>query len=153
MEARFETFTTLITRIYRNIRKIKNLEMSKYSLNGTHVSCLYYLYSSKGLTAKELCEKCGEDKATISRSLDYLESGGYLICKSKVARKYKTPIILTEKGMEVGKEIADKIDLVLDKVSVELTDRERSDFYRYLSLISNNLDMISGSLLESEDVE
>lgn len=143
MEARFETFTTLITKIYRNIRKIKNQEMSKYNLKGTHVSCLYYLYSAEGLTAKELCEKCEEDKATISRSLDYLETNGYLTCKSKSSKKYKTPIMLSEKGMDIGKEIADKINRVLKKAGVGLTEDERSSFYRSLATISNNLDVIS----------
>lgn len=73
LKKRFETFTVLINRINRNIRKIKNQEMAEYNLWSTHISCLYYLYQSEGLTATDLCECCGEDKATISRSLDYLE--------------------------------------------------------------------------------
>ena len=73
---RFETFTVLIAKISRNIRKIKNNEMAEYDLRSPHISCLYYLYSSEGLTATELCERCEEDKATISRSLDYLEKNG-----------------------------------------------------------------------------
>ena len=83
MKERFETFTILINRISRNIRKIKNQEMAEYNLRSPHVSCLYYLYLSDGLTATELCERCEEDKATISRSLDYLETNGYLTCDSK----------------------------------------------------------------------
>ena len=73
MQQRFETFTVLVNKISRNIRKIKNQEMSEYHLRSSHISCLYYLYLSRGLTATDLCERCGEDKATISRSLDYLE--------------------------------------------------------------------------------
>ena len=73
MNERFERFTVLITKISRNIRKIKNKEMADYDLRSPHVSCLYYLYVSESLTATDLCERCEEDKATISRSIDFLE--------------------------------------------------------------------------------
>ncbi len=142
MNERFETFTVLIAKISRNIRKIKNQEMAEYDLRSAHISCLYYLYGTDNMTATELCEKCEEDKATISRSLDYLEKNGYLTCEAKSAKRYKSPLILTEKGKEAGKKITDKINLVLDEISVGLTEKERADFYRSLTIISNGLDAI-----------
>ena len=143
MKERFETFTVLINRISRNIRKIKNQEMAEYHLRSAHVSCLYYLYTNTGATATDLCERCEEDKATISRALDYLETNGYLICESKSIKRYKSPLVLTEKGNEVGKKIADKISGVLDAISDGLTEEERISFYRSLSIISEGLDAIS----------
>lgn len=143
MKERFETFTVLINRIGRNIRKIKNQEMAEYNLRSAHVSCLYYLYTNKGTTATDLCERCEEDKATISRALDYLETNGYLICESKSIKRYKSPLILTDKGTEVGKKIADKIIRVLDAISDGLTEEERVAFYRSLSIISESLDAVS----------
>jgi len=143
MTERFETFTVLINRISRNIRKIKNLEMAEYSLRSSHVSCLYHLYLTEGLTATDLCERCEEDKATISRALEYLESNGYLTCESKNAKRYKSPLLLTDLGREAGGKIAGKINRVLDEVSIGLTDEERVAFYRSLAIISNNLDTIS----------
>ncbi len=142
MQERFETFTVLINRISRNIRKIKNQEMAEYNLRSAHVSCLYYLYSAKGATATDLCERCEEDKATISRALDYLETNGYLTCESKSEKRYKTPLILTDKGSEVGKKIADKIDSVLSKTDLGLTEEQRIEFYRSLSIISENLEAV-----------
>lgn len=143
MKQRFETFTVLINRISRNIRKIKNQEMIEYNLRSAHVSCLYYLYTNKGATATDLCERCEEDKATISRALDYLEKNGYLTCESKSAKRYKSPLLLTEKGLEVGKKIADKINAVLDEISDGLTEEERLEFYRCLSIISESLEAVS----------
>ena len=143
MQERFETFTVLINRISRNIRKIKNQEMAEYNLRSAHVSCLYYLYTNKGATATDLCERCEEDKATISRAVDYLESNGFLTCESKNAKRYKSPLILTEKGNEAGKKIADKISGVLDAISDGLTDEERVEFYRSLSIISESLEAVS----------
>ena len=143
MNERYETFTVLIGRINRNIRKIKNQEMAQYNLRSAHVSCLYYLYLSDNLTATELCEKCEEDKATVSRALLFLEKNGYIFCKSKSAKRYKAPIYLTDSGKEIGRKIADKIGTVLSEINNGLTDDERTEFYRCLNVISNELDGVS----------
>lgn len=148
MKERFEIFTALIAKINRNIRKIKNLEMAEYELRSPHVSTLYYLYSADGLTATDLCERCEEDKASISRTLDYLETNEYIICESKSAKRYKTPLVLTEKGKAVGKQIADKIDRVLAQTAMGLTDEERDALYRSLTIISDTLEAISNQLVE-----
>ncbi|MBQ8408457.1 MAG: MarR family transcriptional regulator [Clostridia bacterium] len=146
MKERFETFTVLIAKISRNIRKIKNQEMAAYGLRSPHISCLYYLYGANSLTATELCERCEEDKATISRSLHYLERNGYLTREAKDARRYKSPLVLTEKGREVGRKISEKVDCVLDEISVGLTEEERIAFYHSLTIISDSLDVIGKRL-------
>lgn len=117
--------------------------MAEYNLRSAHISCLYYLYLSEGLTATELCERCEEDKATVSRALDYLETNGYLTCEAKSAKRYKSPLVLTEKGVEVGERIAEKINKILDRISGELTEEERLEFYRCLTVISDSLDSIA----------
>lgn len=143
MQERYETFTVLLARISRSIRKIKNQEMTEYRLRSPHISCLYYLYCFGRLTATELCERCEEDKATISRSLDYLEKNGFLTCKSRCAKRYKSPLALTDRGLEAGRTIAEKIDRVFDEVSGCLTEEERAAFYRSLSAICEGLETAS----------
>lgn len=143
MEERFETFTVLINRISRNIRKIKNQEMAEYQLRSAHISCLYYLASGKGLTATKLCDLCEEDKATISRALEYLEQNGYLTCNSKSPKRYKSILCLTEKGREIAGKITERVNLVLQSISTELTEEERISFYHSLSTISVALDTIA----------
>ena len=145
MDNRFETFTVLINRISRNIRRIKNQEMAEYGLRSAHISCLFHLYVTGGLTATELCSRCEEDKATISRAVEYLEDNGYIACESAGAKRYRSPLRLTEKGSGVGGQIADKVQRVLDAVSVGLTEPERLAFYRSLSIISDSLDALAGN--------
>ena len=140
MKERFQTFTVLIAKISRNIKKIKNQEMAEYDLKSNHVSCLYYLYCEKSLTATDLCEKCEEDKATISRTLDHLEKNGFIVCRTPAQKRYKSPLSLTEKGMQIGKEISDKIDTVLNEISLDLSEEERTAFYKSLTLISDSLE-------------
>ncbi len=136
---RFKTFTVLIAKINRNIRKIKNEEMAEFGLKSPHVSCLYYLYKEKSLTAKELSDVCDEDKGAISRSIDQLEKLGYLACASESKKRYKAPLVLTEDGRAVAKRIADKIDSVLDFVADALEEDERKRFYENLNSVCDNL--------------
>lgn len=142
MENRFKMFTVLTSKINRCIRKIKTDEMAEFNLKSTHVSCLYYLYEESSLTAKELCDICDEDKAAISRSIDYLENNGYLVCESKTAKRYKSPIELTEKGKVVAQKVSDKINCILDEASKGLSEENRIIFYQSLGLISENLEKI-----------
>lgn len=141
MQERFETFTVLINRISRDIRKIKNQEMAAYHLRSIHASCLYYIYLLGSVTSAELCEHCEEDKATISRAVDHLETNGFLL-RDAGAKRYKSPLLLTEKGRDTGKRIAEKIDGVLETISHALTEEERIEFYRSLSTISRSLEAI-----------
>lgn len=146
MQQRFETFTVLIAKISRNIRKIKNQEMAEYGLRSAHISCLYYLYSADSLTATELCERCEEDKATISRALDFLEENDFIICESKHTKRYNSPLYLTEKGREAGKKIRDKINCVLDEICIDLKEEQRIEFYRNLAVISDSLELCANGI-------
>ena len=149
MQERFETFTVLINRISRDIRKIKNQEMADYHLRSAHVSCLYYVYSLENVTSAELCEHCEEDKATISRAVDYLETNGFLL-RGTGAKRYKSPLLLTEKGRDAGKRIAEKIGSILETVSHALTENERIECYGCLSTISRSLEAIVQNSEEKE---
>ena len=142
MENRFKMFTVLTSKINRCIRKIKTEEMAEFELKSTHVSCLYYLYAENTLTAKELCDICDEDKAAISRSLEYLENNGYLKCESKTVKRYKRPIMLTEKGKITAYKISEKIERILEEASIGLSEENRVIFYKSLNLISENLEKL-----------
>lgn len=143
---RFEMFTILISKINKNIKKIKNLEMAEYNLRSMHVSCLFYLYINETLTASDLCEKCAEDKATISRTLDYLEENDYVLCNSNLVKRYNSPFTLTEKGKTIGKKVFDKINEVLKELNGCLTEEERIQFYNHLNKICYSLEEITDKI-------
>lgn len=142
MVDRFSTFTVLVDKLKRSIRKIKTEEIAEFKLKSPHVSCLYYLYRYKSLTSKELAEICDEDKASISRSLDYLEEYGFVHCDTDVRKRYKSPFLLTEKGTEVASRIIEKVDRILDLSSIGLTEEERATVYRGMAVIAENLERI-----------
>ena len=140
MEERFETFTVLISKINRCIKKMKSEEMSEFNLKSPHVSSLYYLYKSKSLTAKELGDMCGEDKAALSRSIEYLESNGYIICEDNHKKRYRSPLMLTEKGIIIAEKIAEKIDKILFLASDGIMEERRKIMYECLTNICENLE-------------
>lgn len=140
MKERFRTFTVLITKISRAIRKIKNEEMQEYGLSNPHVSCLYYLFKNDSLSAKELMDICLEDKAALSRAISFLESNGYIECKSTQKKRYNSPLKLTTMGAQIAKDIANKIDNILDYASAGLNNEKRVVLYESLTLIADNLE-------------
>ena len=150
---RFKTFTVLMAKINRSIRKIKNEEMAEFGLKSPHVSCLYYLYKEESLTAKELSDICDEDKAAVSRSILALERLGYLSCESESKKRYKAPLKLTEEGKAIAQRIANKIDSVLDFVSGAIAENERVGFYENLGSVCENLQKFCEKYDNSERTE
>ncbi len=151
MKKAFQFFTTLVSKCTRAIKRIKSSEMAEFGLKSQHVSCLYYLYVAESpLTAKELCDVCGEDKASVSRSLVFLEKNGYVDCKTKAMKRYKSPIYLTEKGKIIAEDVTSKVDEIVKKASEGLTEDNRETFRQCLTLIEKNLEKIS--LEEQEKV-
>ena len=148
MQNRFKTFTVLIDKLKRSIRKIKTEEMAEYELKSPHVSFLYYLYSSPPMTSKELAEVCDEDKASVSRSIEYLEEQGYIACEKRKQKRYKAILKLTEKGTEVAKVIAEKIDKILLEASAGVPEEDREIMYRTLAIICDNLQRICDEYTE-----
>ena len=150
MNDRFRTFTVLITKLYRAIRKLKNEEMEEYGLNNPHVSCLYYLYQAEKLTLTELVDICLEDKAVMSKAITYLEKNGLIFCESNQKKRYNSYFKLTENGLTVAKSITSKIENILDYASADINSEDRSTMYKSLSSISDKLDELCSKYEENE---
>lgn len=138
---RFEQLTTGVSQIYKNIQRIKKLEMRSLGLKGTHVMCLYFLYSHpEGLTAADLCNLCKEDKAGISRILSDLEEHGFIqYTHPQDKKKYRSKAILTGQGKTQARKVNRLILRAVLEGGRNITAKERDIFYRVLSLISDNL--------------
>ena len=81
----------------------------------------------------------------MSRSLDYLEKGGYITCESGAGRRYRTPLHLTERGQAVCRAINEKIERIVEGASRGLSEPERRSMYRALTRIACNLERIWGA--------
>lgn len=141
MVRRFEDFVSLINTAYKGLQKIKSHEMGSLGLKGSHVMCMFYLGRSEGgLTSGELCEKCREDKAAISRNLKFLTEKGYVKLEDDEEKKYKLKNVLTPEGEEAYKKLESLIIGCVNQFGVGLTEKERNTFYKALGVIVKNFD-------------
>ena len=141
---RFEAFVTGITTCYKYIQRIKTIEMTEFGLKGNHAMCMFYLNrNDEGLTAAQLSQLCGEDKAAISRTLVTLQEGGYVVSGEK---KYRAPLHLTESGKKVAQYVDDLIKEWVGHGGDGLSEEERNIFYHSLETISTNLKGRLGSI-------
>ena len=149
MVQRFEEFVSLVNLAYKGLQKVKSYEVKSLELKGSHVMCMFYLGKSEaGLTAGELCDKCREDKAAISRNLKYLQQKKYVVLEENDTQKYNLKYRLTDSGMEAYHMIEARIISCVDKLGQGLTKSERAIFYKSFDVIVANFDKFCCDLLE-----
>lgn len=157
MSDRFDTFTTNISSIYKNIQKIKKYEMNKLGLKSTHVMCINFLNNSpEGLTASEISTLAKEDRAGISRALAELLDNGfvkYIDDESTDKRKYRAKVTLTDKGLDYAKKVSTYIINAVMFGGSDISDEDRNIFYSVLTTISENLEQYYHELERNTDHE
>lgn len=144
MVDRFEKFSFAIFEITRYWHKLAADELSKYGLKGPHATYLTTLYRFKdGITAPQLSELCGKDKADVSRMMSIMEKKGLVIKESVGKNMYRGLLKLTEKGNSAAESVMERVKLVVDLAGKGLSDEDREIFYTSLELISSNLRTLS----------
>ena len=152
MITRFEQFSAAISTIYQSMAKIERVEMAKYGLKGPHAQCLLTMNRySDGITAARLCEVCDKDKAAISRTIGELEEYGMIYRVDPEGKRYRTKLILTDKGREVAQNVNDLVHLAVSQASAGYDAKNRETFIRVLNLIAGNLQTICRKGLHDED--
>lgn len=141
---RFETFSSLIAKINKNMRKLKTHEMQQFDLRSSHVQYIYHLYREKALSLKQLSEMCISDKAAVSRGIDELQALGYV--KQSDKKQYKLFFSLTDEGEKIAKALSLRIESILEATRCGLSDEELLAFYSQLSIISDNLERIANGI-------
>lgn len=141
---RFERFSLSIFEITRHWHKITSDEMEKYGLKGTH--CVYLLamhQHPEGVTATQLGELCGRDKADVSRMISIMEQKGLVIRENVGRNLYRGLLKLTEDGTAAAEFVCQRVQVAVDLASKGLDDMRRKILYDALELIAGNLRRIS----------
>ena len=141
---RFERFSFSIFEITRHWHKITSDEMEKFGLKGTH--CIYLLaiqHHPEGITATQLGEICGRDKADVSRMVSIMEQKGLVTRESVAKNLYRGLLKLTEDGMAAADFVCQRVKVAVELASKGLDDMGRKLFYDALELIAGNLRQIS----------
>lgn len=122
--------------------------MAKYGLRGPHAIYLVTMQRyPEGITAAQLCELCGRDKADISRAVSMMEQKQLI---TKEGSHYRTLLKLTPSGDEAAAQVCHAAATAVDLASKGYNDQQRDTFYQVLDTITANLQTISRQGLPTE---
>lgn len=142
-EPRFEEFSSLISGIHGDIKKLKARYTTQLGLKGVHVFWLYLLRAHpEGLSASELAAAGGSDRSLVSRELDALFAKGIVctpdgpVLKSGGKRRYGWKLQLTDKGRALAELIAAVVTDIQNNVSRDIPPQDLAVFYRTLRTLA-----------------
>lgn len=150
---RFERFSYAISEISRCWHRIAGEEMGKYGLKGPYALYFTTLYRyPQGITAAQLCNLCGRDKADVSRAIKLLEEIALVEKENITTNAYRALIRLTKQGKLVAEQINKKAEAAVEHASKGLTPEKRAVFYEVLELITANLQILSKDGLPNQKI-
>ena len=137
---RFERFTLLIDGIHKSIHKMKIDTAPSLGVKGVHVFWLYeLLVHPDGLTAAEIAAVSRIDRSLVSREIETLKDGGYIVSVGPAnGRKYNDRLVLTNKGEELAKRITNIVLDIQNTVSSGISEEELRSFYSTLEKLYQN---------------
>jgi len=144
MLTRFEHFSFAISELSRIWHKIAADELGPHQLRTAHATYLTTLLRyPQGITAPDLCEVCGKDKADVSRMMSILAEKGLVVKLEQKGSLYRGLYQLTQEGQTLAREISEKATLAVEKSSLGLGPEEILAFHRALDVIIKNLNEIA----------
>ncbi len=145
MTDRYEHFTYAVNEINKSLRRITADEMKKHGLKSPHAIYFTVLGNNtdKGLTATQICELSGRDKADVSRMLALMEQKGLVVKKGTNQNLYNGVFILTDKGLEIAESVKQKATKAVEIAGKDLTEEARKSFYDSLDSVVSNLRELS----------
>lgn len=150
MVDRFQRFSFAISELSRYWHKIAADEMEKYGLKGPHAVYFTTLYQMpEGVTAAQLSELCGRDKADVSRAFSIMEEKGLALKEGGSKNQYRALLKLTDAGREAARQIGTRAELAVELGGQGLTPEHREIFYNALEQIVANLQILSEKGLPS----
>ncbi len=141
MIERYEHFTYATNEINKFLRKLAGEEMKKHGLKSAHAIYFTILANNAetGLTATQMCELSGRDKADVSRMLALMEKKGLVVKRGVHQNLYNGVFVLTEKGMQISECVKQKAAKAVELAGKDLTENSRINFYNSLDSIVENL--------------
>ncbi|MCT4597023.1 MAG: MarR family transcriptional regulator [Vallitalea sp.] len=131
-----------ISKTKKRMTKFLEKKLNEYDLGDlipSHGNILTVLYENNNkLTMKEIANKVGKDKSTITSLINKLIKLGYVTKETNPKDKRVSFIILTDKG----KSIESKYNKICDEVSLTayngFSDEEKEVFLKLLKKLSTN---------------
>lgn len=144
MVDRFERFSLAVFEISKHWHKLTSEELEVYGLKGPHSMYLIAMHQRpEGVTASQLCELCGRDKADVSRMMSIMEEKGLVIRENPNQSQYKGLFKLTAAGKSAADYACARAQLAVELACAGIDEPTIKIFYETLSKIALNLRRIS----------
>ena len=140
---RYEKFTFFIEEVGKLLHKISSDEMEQLGLKGSYALYLLMISDAEdGITSSEISEKCGRDKADVSRAVNMMISKGF-VTKRTSGTNYRAPITLTDSGRAAVERLRKTARNAVVYASHNVSDENLCCFYDTLETIYKNLSTMS----------
>lgn len=147
MDERFARFTMTLSRMNRNIQKMKTDGMGQFGLKAVDTLCLYQLAEGGELTFSQVAECCDLDPALVSRTLGGLVKNG-MVEKSGLPGKYNATYRLTDLGVERWSRIYPMITEIQRRADQGVDPEDLVIFYRVLDRLNANFEEMNKTFFE-----
>jgi DNA-binding MarR family transcriptional regulator len=126
--------------ILRSARQIVNSELASLNLTGAEGDIIFHLLStSDGLSQEKLAERLDIDKAAISRTVNSLDSKGYIHRERQADDSRTYRVMLTDAAKDVSKRIEHAYKTVYEVSLQGISESEFQVFDRLLEKVYENL--------------
>ena len=138
-QVRFEKFTLLIDGIHKSIHNLKITIAPHLGVKGVHVLWVWELLKNPdGLTAAELAMRSMVNRSLVSREIEALREGGYVVLSLDGGNKYNGKLRLTDKGRELAENIGGEVMRIQNAVDEGIDKEELDAFYKTLEKLNDN---------------
>ena len=131
----------MISKVRENANKFITEEMDKWGVKGlapSHGDILSALLKHERLTMKELADKIGRDKSTVTVLVDKLIKQGFVEKTRDIEDNRVVFVSLTEKGREL-RPMFDSISKdLISTVYKGMSENEKEELIKTLTKIKNN---------------
>ncbi|MGB4659032.1 MAG: MarR family transcriptional regulator [Mobilitalea sp.] len=125
--------------IFRSSQVYLDKALKEYELSSGSYPYLFILKNNEGISQSKISEELGCDKAMTARTITKLIELGY-IDKQKDESNYKSnKIYLTEKARIVIVQVIDKIDELIQLMTMGLSEQEKLNTMDSMNKILNNI--------------
>lgn len=113
-------------------------ELRPYNVTRAQWIAMYYIYTSKDITQRQLADKISVKQPTMVRVLQTLETAGYLHRLGSDGDKRKKYLELTEKGAQVCRDMVLVAENFKNNTIAGISEEELQIFKNVLNIMINN---------------
>lgn len=135
-----------ISILYRKSHIWLNNGCAQYSLTAAQAVVILIVCDFKSLTQDEITKRLSLDKSVIAKTVTKLEERGFIIRSTNAKDKRTYDISPTQKAWEVYPFVKEQIDESFQRMTQQMTDKEREEFKRLLLLASESTLLLEDSI-------